>query len=125
MRFYPNREVIEQLLTESATDPHLKGLRKLSTSDIVPIYYSRRPVGFYAPTQAIDGSPRMGRIYVEPDYRGKGIAFRAALDFQQKNPDMVWFSEQTNTPSIELARKLGLKYQGRARGNKDVMIFKK
>lgn len=80
MRFYPNREVIEQLLVDSMSDPHLKGLRRLSTSDVIPIFYRNQPVGFYSIPK--DG-PNRGNVYIEPDYSRNGIAFKAALKFKR------------------------------------------
>jgi GNAT superfamily N-acetyltransferase len=66
---------IQKLLDHSTKDKFLGDIvnhKKLT--NLVVFYYNDKLVGFAIPRRESDGYHRTGPIYVEPAYRGKGIA---------------------------------------------------
>lgn len=70
------------------------------------------------------GTPRIGTIYIKPEHRRQGHAFKEAKKFYDENPEMAWFAKEDNLPSISLAKKLGLAHTGKAMSS-NTQVFTK
>lgn len=120
------RSELISLFHEAKKDPGLN-LPNKSISNFLkkakPIKVNNNIVGFTMPTKSKTGKPRLGNIYIKKSERKKGYAYKAAKDFLNKNPDMVWFASEKNKSSIKLAKKLGLEYSKRGHGSQQTMVF--
>lgn len=67
--------------------------------------------GFYVPSKSSTGNPRLGFIYIKPQYRNKGIGTKVTKDFLKKHPDMTYNANKDNKPSRKIAKKIGITKQ--------------
>ena len=122
------------LLHEANNDPmmNISERRELSKKTITKLLKQTKPitskneiVGFYMPGESLGGNPKMSNIYLKKEYRSKGHGYRVAKRFVNQNPNTVWFTNEKNTPSINLAKKIGLKLKdSRKRGDQNILMFK-
>ena len=53
---------------------------------------------------------RLGTVYIDPKFRGKGIVADAIKEFRKLNPNVVWTCNELNTASKKAALNGGLKF---------------
>lgn len=108
------RTIPEKLLIESTEDPMLSKLSVNIDSTMVRygIEYEGRLVGFFTPRlDTHDGVQywRTGTIYIQPAYRGKGLAKQAVQEFFRDKPKGLAYILPTNTPSMKTYKSAGFK----------------
>lgn len=103
-------EVMNLILKEADRDPLLAGFvfPDDSTKKRLPIFFEDRLVGFATPRTDKDGVWRMGAIYVNSEYRNKGLA-RAAIASFMKNRKGRAFIEFDNLASQKAYAAAGFK----------------
>jgi GNAT superfamily N-acetyltransferase len=93
------RDISRQLLLEAEADPQIQGYvyPDDTARTRVPIVAADRTVGFFTPRK--DGSVwRTGAIYVQPSYRGQGLATAAIAEFMRDKKGTA-FIEDSNAAS--------------------------
>lgn len=97
---------LEKLQIQANQDPFLLDFIKPDPNR-VPILHKDRPVGFYTPRKD-NKYLRAGALYLDPEYRGRGIMNQTLSKYFAGNKGKAWISN-SNTNSITLFTGLGFK----------------
>lgn len=72
---------LDAMISEAGKADPLMSLSEKWKKIVKPIHHENSLVGFHAPYVGNDGYQRVGPLYIDPSYRGKGIAFNYIKEF--------------------------------------------
>ena len=98
--------VPEDMLDRAEDDPEFKGYNLIKGKAQTPIYDNGTVVGFMIPRQEPDGVWRTGPIWIDPEFRSRGLASKAIADFSKGKNVKCWIADY-NLPSIRAYEKAG------------------
>lgn len=114
-------EIPDELLDMVNKDKYMNTFDKNKDIGRTPIYHDSKVVGFYMPrTSLINGTlyHRVGGIFVDPEYRGKGLASKMIADFYKDKDYGLAYIEPDNVSSLRVFEKNGFIRDGMITGNR-------
>lgn len=103
---------LKRLIGLAMEDPFLgPAALKNHMENVVLIEHEGKPVGFAVPFVERFGIWRTGSIYIQPEYRGKGLAKRFITEFSRGKPVRAWI-EPSNVSSIRAFTESGFRRTG-------------
>lgn len=117
------KEDADRLIALAMKDPFL-GPAALENhmENISMIQYQGKNVGFMVPFREDDGRYRAGTIFIEPEYRNKGLATTHISEWFRNRRGRAWI-EPTNKGSQKTFKNAGFYKTGRTQKGKSGKTF--
>lgn len=114
---------LKKILDAAASDPFLGSfIYSKKLKDMVLFVYNGKLVGFAIPRKDSDGHYRTGPIFVDGQYRGKGIAKEFISQYFQGKKGRAWI-EKTNKASQATFTSAGFKNTNKVHVDSDGTVL--
>ena len=102
-------DIPKEIIEAANKDPILSGYIKEDRKR-VGIYYGKKIVGFYQPTEIVYKGKtysRTGNIFILEEYRGHGLGTKTIIDFFSDKERGLSYVAANNKPSLKMFENAG------------------